>query len=143
MILAIGFELVGTICAKASGGLTVGRPTWTMLVSYMLSVIFVAFALDDSMENGEHRGIDLGIAYATWSGLGTIVAAVAGVYLYGETLINAQYFGIFLTILGLIIINVAPRCAGNEDKSAAEIMLLTKAESDTSLGSSSYGSIDV
>jgi small multidrug resistance pump len=111
MILAIIFELVGTINAKASEGLSVVWPTWTMFTSYIISVTFLSFALDKTAAV-EHGGIDLGIAYATWSGLGTIAAAVAGVYMYGETLIPAQLFGIFITIVGLIIINVAPSYAG-------------------------------
>ena len=107
MATAIVFELMGTIHAKASGGLTVARPTCIMLCSYLISVTFLSFALDKSAQK-EHGGIDLGIAYATWSGLGTIVAAMAGVYLYGETLITAQWFGILLTMAGLVIINAAP-----------------------------------
>lgn len=118
MIAAIAFELVGTIHAKASGGLTVARPTCIMLFSYLISVTFLSFALDKSAQK-EHGGIDLGIAYATWSGLGTIVAAMAGVYLYGETLIMAQWFGILLTMTGLIIINAAPSFnRGEEFKSS-------------------------
>lgn len=114
MIIAIILELVGTINAKASEGLRVTGPTWTMFIAYMVSVTFLSFALDKTATI-EHGGIDLGIAYATWSGLGTISTAVAGVYLYGETLIKAQYFGIFLTIVGLIIINVAPSYAGVDE----------------------------
>lgn len=118
MIAAIAFELMGTIHAKASGGLTVARPTCIMLFSYLISVTFLSFALDKSAQK-EHGGIDLGIAYATWSGLGTIVAAMAGVYLYGETLIMAQWFGILLTMTGLIIINAAPSFnRGEEFKSS-------------------------
>lgn len=118
MIAAIAFELMGTIHAKASGGLTVARPTFIMLFSYLISVTFLSFALDKSAQK-EHGGIDLGIAYATWSGLGTIVAAMAGVYLYGETLIMAQWFGILLTMTGLIIINAAPSFnRGEEFKSS-------------------------
>lgn len=108
MILAIAFELVGTINAKSSEGLTAIRSTWLMYIAYILSVTFLAFALDKTSQT-VYGGIDLGVAYATWSGLGTVVAAVVGVCLYGETLIGMQYFGILLTIVGLIIINVSPQ----------------------------------
>ena len=122
MVAAIAFELMGTIHAKASGGLTVARPSCIMLCSYLISVIFLSFALDKSAQK-EHGGIDLGIAYATWSGLGTMVAAMAGVYLYGETLITAQWFGILLTMAGLIIINAAPSFNRTEEFQASVVDL--------------------
>ncbi len=126
MMAAIAFELLGTINAKASGGLTVARPTWVMFFSYMISVTFLSFALDKSAQI-EHGGIDLGIAYATWSGLGTIIAALAGVYLFGETLYHAQCFGILLTITGLIIINAAPSFMGeNELNQESELASVSK-----------------
>ena len=78
-----------------------------MYAGYILSVTFLSFALDKTSQ-AAYGGIDLGVAYATWSGLGTIVAALAGVCFYGETLIGVRYFGMFLTIVGLIIINIAP-----------------------------------
>jgi small multidrug resistance pump len=115
MILAIAFELVGTINAKLSDGLTTFRSTWLMYLAYALSVTFLAFALDKTSQTA-YGGIDLGVAYATWSGLGTIVAALAGVCWYGETLSGVQYFGMVLTIVGLIIINAAPSFFNNENE---------------------------
>ena len=91
----------------------------------------MAFALDKNSHT-RYGGIDLGVAYATWSGLGTIVAAVAGVFLYGETLIGIQVFGIILTIIGLVIINVAPSFYNNDE---------TQLENVIEAGTSDYGSL--
>lgn len=104
MALAIIFELIGTIHAKSSEGLTSLRPTIIMYLFYSLSVTFLALALDKYTG----VGIDLGIAYATWSGLGTIVAVLVGVYWFGEIVSGIQIVGIVLTILGLVITNLAP-----------------------------------
>jgi drug/metabolite transporter (DMT)-like permease len=67
------------------------------------------------------------------------VAAVAGVCLYGETLIRAQYFGIFLTISGLIIINVAPNYAGTEQASLSDESLSLTKDSSENNTMGSYG----
>jgi multidrug transporter EmrE-like cation transporter len=53
-------------------------------------------------------GLDLGAAYAAWSGIGTIVAALLGVFLYGETLVVTQVIGIVLTIVGVTMVNLVP-----------------------------------
>lgn len=128
LIFACALEVTGTVNAKSSRGLTVFGPTVTMFVCYIFSVAFLSFALDYSVHQTK---IDLGIAYATWSGLGTIAAAVAGVYLYGEKLIATQYFGILLTIAGLIIINMAPSFVGRDGKHSSVERLLMGGDDTT------------
>jgi multidrug transporter EmrE-like cation transporter len=113
MSLAICFELFGTIHAKLSNGLTLQIPSSIMYISYMTSVTFLALALDTSNSSSSNSllrggGLDLGVAYATWSGLGTIVAALYGVLQAGETLNTAQWTGLALTSIGITLVNVAP-----------------------------------
>lgn len=107
MSLAICFELFGTIHAKLCNGMKLQMPTYIMYISYMTSVSFLALALDTSSVRGG-GGLDLGVAYATWSGLGTIVAALYGVLQAGETLNTAQWAGLVLTSIGITLVNVAP-----------------------------------
>jgi multidrug transporter EmrE-like cation transporter len=59
-----------------------------------------------------NHGLDLGVAYAAWSGIGTIVAALLGVFLYGETLVATQIIGIVLTIVGVTMVNLVPSTGG-------------------------------
>jgi multidrug transporter EmrE-like cation transporter len=130
-MLAIAFELLGTNCAKLSAGLRVLRPTLLMYVTYGISVSCLAAALNNggatsSAEGGDGSdgrggkagptprsyGLDLGAAYAAWSGIGTIVAALLGVFLYGETLVPTQVAGILLTIVGVAMVNLVPSSPG-------------------------------
>lgn len=139
MGLAIAFELLGTNCAKLSAGLRLVRPTVFMYITYGISVSFLAAALNNgginnnslsaaaAVEGGNGgdgatkfdpapiastNGLDLGAAYAAWSGIGTIVAALLGVFLYGETLVPTQVIGIVLTIVGVSMVNLVPSTAG-------------------------------
>ena len=50
--------------------------------------------------------INLGLAYATWSGLGIIIAAVAGKLLFQETPSKTSILGMGIVIIGVIILNV-------------------------------------
>ena len=105
MGLAIVFELIGTISTKASSGVTKMIPSITMFFSYVMCALCLALALDISAA----ASLDLGVAYATWSGIGTVAAAVAGICLYEETLSNVQVVGIVLTLVGVTLVNISPK----------------------------------
>ena len=62
---AIVLEICGTTSLKVSQGFTRLGPTGAVAVCYAASFALLSLAL---------RGIDLSIAYAVWSGVGTIVA---------------------------------------------------------------------
>ena len=130
MSLAIVFELIGTINTKASFGVTKPGPSITMFISYMFCALFLALALDVSVV----ASLDLGVAYATWSGIGTIAAALAGIYLYGEALSMIQWLGIVLTLVGVTLINVAPEFP--RDHSMAVV------DAGNIIESSKYGSME-
>ncbi|MCY4500248.1 MAG: multidrug efflux SMR transporter [Alphaproteobacteria bacterium] len=82
MALAILLETVGTGLLKLSHGFErVGIGGLSML-SYGVCFFFLALAL---------RVIPVGAAYAIWSGVGTALVVLAGVFLFGEkmTLLKA------------------------------------------------------
>ena len=120
MTFAIVFELIGTIHTKLSQGATKPWPSAIMFAAYTLCVLFLSFAMDDTSANHGYEGLDLGVVYATWSGIGTIVAALAGVYMYGENLIAVQWFGIALTIVGVALINIGPSLQREENPSTSQ-----------------------
>ena len=133
MTLAIIFELIGTINTKASRGITLVGPSVTMFVSYLFCAMALAFAMDNANEtlSGGHRGLDLGVAYATWSGSGTIAAALAGIYLFGERLSIVQWVGIVLTIVGVTLVNTSSDGTQNNQHGGRQLLLRSQ-----------YGSIE-
>jgi multidrug transporter EmrE-like cation transporter len=53
------------------------------------------------------KQIPLGIAYAIWSGLGTVGVVLIGLFLWGETLNALRVFGIALILIGTVILNLS------------------------------------
>ena len=97
--IAIATECFATISLKFSDGFK-GAWYWTFLVviGYVSAFAFLAFCLET---------IDLGIAYATWAGVGTIIAAIAGFVIFNETLNAVSYIGIGLVVVGIVLMNTA------------------------------------
>lgn len=62
-------------------------------VAYIVSFIMLAIAL---------RGLPLGTAYAVWTGIGTLGAALIGILLFNETASAARLACIALIVLGIL-----------------------------------------
>lgn len=92
LALAIGLEVVGTLCLKLSAGLTRPGLFAITLVSYGLAFTMLALALQE---------LKLGLAYAVWAGVGTALVALLGVMLFDERLTLAQIASIGLIVLGV------------------------------------------
>src|SRR5882724_10363563 len=67
---AIVLEICGTTSLKLSQGFTRIGPAGVVAVCYAASFALLSLAL---------RGIDLSIAYAVWSGVGTAIVAAIGI----------------------------------------------------------------
>lgn len=98
LVLAIGSEVFGTVMLKASDGFSKWPPIVGVILGYALSFLFLGLALKD---------IGVGVAYAIWSGLGTIGIVIVGYFLFGEQLNTWGYVGISVIIAGVIILNVS------------------------------------
>jgi len=90
---AIVLEICGTTSLKLSDGFTRVGPASSVVVCYVSSFMLLSLAL---------RGIELSIAYAVWSGVGTAVVAAIGILWFGE---NAGVWK--LLCLALIVLGVA------------------------------------
>jgi len=97
---AILLEVSGTTCMKLSEGFTKPVSSISMFVLYAASFIALAFAL---------RGIDVGVAYAIWAGVGTALVALIGVVYFGESATLLKVLSIGLVVLGVIGLHL---CAG-------------------------------
>jgi small multidrug resistance pump len=92
LVSAIVFEVGGTTSMKLSEGFTKLAPSVAIFLLYSLSFISLTYAI---------KRIDLAVAYAIWSGLGTALVAVVGFLYFGEA------FTLFkVASLGLIVAGV-------------------------------------
>jgi small multidrug resistance pump len=98
LALAIATEVTATVALKLSNGLT--HLAWTVVVAagYISSFVFLAQAL--------RRQLEVGTAYAVWSGAGTAAIAVIGALFLGETLTALKIGGIALIIGGVVLLNL-------------------------------------
>ena len=93
LLLAILFEVAGTTAMKLSEGFTKTMPSIAMALFYILSLVMLTLTL---------KKIDVSIAYAIWSGLGTALIAGIGIMVFGESLTPLKIASIALIILGVI-----------------------------------------
>lgn len=89
---AIVLEIGGTTSLKLSDGFTRIGPTGAVVICYAASFALLSLAL---------RGIDLSIAYALWSGVGTAIVAAIGIVWFGEPAGTWKLLSLALIILGV------------------------------------------
>lgn len=98
LISAIFFEVLGTIAMKYSDGFTKWLPTLLLFIFYVISLSLLTLTL---------RHIDVGTAYAVWSGLGTFLIAMAGIFLFKDVMSVTKAMGMFSIILGVVLLNIS------------------------------------
>lgn len=96
--LAIFFELAGTTAMKFSAGLTRVVPVILMGVFYAISFLCLALAL---------RYIDVSVAYAIWSGVGTAAIALIGFVWFKESINRLKIASIALILVGVAGLELA------------------------------------
>jgi len=96
LALAIGSEIVATVCLKVSDGFTKPIPSVVVVLGYAVSFYALSISL---------RTIPLGVVYAIWSGVGTAAIVVIGLFLFRETLDLVKVVGIGLIITGVVMLN--------------------------------------
>jgi small multidrug resistance pump len=97
---AILFEICGTTALKLSFGLSRLAPTSVVAVAYPLSFAALALAL---------KGIDLSVAYAVWSGVGTAIVALIGIWWFGEQAGAGKLASLALIVVGVIGLHLSGR----------------------------------
>ncbi|KJK58682.1 DMT family transporter [Saccharothrix sp. ST-888] len=97
LALAITSEVCATSCLKLTEGFTKLWPSIGVGIGYALSFLLLGRAL---------KHIPVSIAYAVWSGAGTAAVAAIGIVAFGEQLGRAQWLGIALIIIGVVVLNL-------------------------------------
>lgn len=93
LTLAILSEVFGTTSMKYSEGFTKPIPSTLVVFFYITSLIFFNFAL---------KKIEIGVAYAIWSGVGTALLVCVGHFHFAEPLNWIKIASIILIVLGVI-----------------------------------------
>ena len=97
LVFAILSEVAGTVCMKLSAGFTKTIPSVLMWVFYGICFAFLALTL---------KKIDVGVAYAIWSGVGTALIATVGIIYFREPLTMMRAIGLITIIAGVVILNL-------------------------------------
>ena len=94
LLLVAGLlEIVWSVSMKASHGFTKHHFTAITLVAAGLSFWLLGLAL---------RQLPVGTAYAVWTGIGVVGAAVLGIAFFGESLSVARIGCIALIVFGIL-----------------------------------------
>ncbi|MEM7589203.1 MAG: multidrug efflux SMR transporter [Myxococcota bacterium] len=104
LLVAVMTEVVATSCLKASDGFTKLYPSIVVVVGYTISFYCLSLAL---------RSIPLGVAYAIWAGLGTVLIALVGIVVYKQPPDMPAVAGITLIILGVVIMHLFSKASGH------------------------------
>ena len=98
LTFAIVFEVAGTTCMKLAAGFSKSGPSVLMGVFYTASLGFLTLAL---------KKVDISVAYAIWSGVGTALIASVGILWFGEPLTIARTCGMVAIITGVVLLNLS------------------------------------
>jgi len=93
LLIAGLLEIVWAVSMKASHGFSKHHYTALTLVAAALSFWLLGLAL---------RQLPVGTAYAVWTGVGAVGAAVLGIVLFGESLSVARVGCIALIVFGIL-----------------------------------------
>ncbi|MGX4668968.1 DMT family transporter [Cerasibacillus sp. JNUCC 74] len=99
LIIAIVFEVFGTTMLKLSNGFTNLIPTLCFILGFSLAFYYLSLSL---------KTIALSLAYAIWSGLGTALTALIGIFIWNEPFGSLTAIGLIAIIGGVILLNMAP-----------------------------------
>ena len=97
LLLAIIFEVIGTMLLPVSQNFTKLLPSSILLFSYGISFYFLAIVT---------QKLPLSVVYATWSGMGVFTVALLSYIFYKQTLSWQSIVGLFLIVVGVTIVNI-------------------------------------
>ena len=112
LFVAILLEVAATVFMKFSDGFSKLVPTLIMGLLYGISFIPLAIAL---------KRMEVSVAYAVWSAVGTALITVLGMFLFHEKLSMVKIGGIALIILGVVALNLNERTGSTENQATAQL----------------------
>jgi len=94
---AIVFEVAGTMAMKLSEGFTKPVPSVLLFVFYAVAFVGLTFAI---------KKIEVGVAYAVWSGVGTALIAAIGILYFRESVTIVKLTSLLLIVIGVVGLNL-------------------------------------
>jgi small multidrug resistance pump len=99
---AIIAEVIATSALKASESFTNPLPSCLVVVGYGAAFYFLSLCL---------KTIDVGVAYAIWSGLGIVLVTIVAEVLYKQIPDGWAIFGMALIMAGVVVLNLLSKSA--------------------------------
>jgi small multidrug resistance pump len=103
LAIAIVGEVTATSALKATDHFSRPGPTVIVATGYLCAFYSLSLAL---------KTMPVGVAYAIWCGLGIVLVSVSGAIVYREVPDRAALAGMFLIIIGVIVIKAFSRTMG-------------------------------
>lgn len=100
LALAILAEVIGTSALKLSDGFSKFWPSAAVVAGYAIAFWFLAVTL---------KRMPVGVAYAVWSGAGTVLITLVGATMFRQKLDLAGVAGIALIVIGVLVLNLFSR----------------------------------
>ncbi|WP_445659790.1 DMT family transporter [Acinetobacter sp. F16] len=104
LALAIVSEVTGSTFLVKSEDFTKLVPSILVFIFYVISFYLLSHVL---------KTIPLGIAYAIWSGIGIILTACIGFFVFRQSLDLPAVIGIVMIMGGVIVMNVFSKSVGH------------------------------
>ena len=86
-------EVVWAIGLKYTHGLTRLTPSVITVTAMIVSIVLLSWAM---------RSLPVGTAYAVWTGIGAVGAAITGILLLGESASLARIASLALIVAGIV-----------------------------------------
>ena len=97
LTLAIFSEVMATASLKSTEGFSKFWPSVIVLVGYSAAFYFLSLPLDT---------IQIGVAYAIWSGVGVAAITLVSIFLFDQKIDTAGFIGIGLIVAGVIVLRL-------------------------------------
>ena len=97
LTFAIVLEVAGTTNMKLSEGFSNLVPLVLVIFFYALSIIGLTFAVNR---------LDVSAAYAVWSGMGTALVAMIGLWFFQESVTSVKVVALGFIIVGVVMLHL-------------------------------------
>ncbi|MFW3574159.1 quaternary ammonium compound efflux SMR transporter SugE [Kosakonia cowanii] len=98
LVIAGLLEVVWAIGLKYTHGFTRITPSIITVVAMLISVVLLSWAM---------KTLPVGTAYAVWTGIGAVGAAIAGIVLLDESASLARIVSLCLIVAGIIGLKIS------------------------------------